>query len=405
MLFAFSAYLSLAHGQLLSDRIAAIVNGDIILESDIKMQKQPIMRNLSNLPLGIIPPGKWPTEKEILDELVVIRLLEQEAARKGIKIDEKNVDASLDSVRKRNNLDYDQFVIFLSGNGLTVPEYRKVMKRQFTLTKLIGSEVMQKIPLSEEDAVQYFKKNKEKVDENYRKLFEQSMPVQPPKETKPQEIPTHEEIFTGGKIRLKQIAIKMESNKPKSVAQAMDKAKLVYRQAVTGADFGQLAKKYSDDPSAASGGDLGLMNYDNLVPGLQKLVQRLKEGDVSPPITTPNGVLIFNLAEAKNRKIKKIPIPEKARKELEKQLKQQQERRAEQPRKEAHRNPRGSDSEEMDPKDKPKIPAGMLTPEEEKDYLKVRRKVIEIVKYEKMHSRMKEWIDDLKKNAIIEVKI
>ncbi|MGO8822114.1 MAG: hypothetical protein ACLQO6_12950, partial [Desulfomonilaceae bacterium] len=53
-----------------SDRIAAIVNSDVILESDVKKQKQPLIRNLINLPLGIVPPGKWPTEREILDELV-----------------------------------------------------------------------------------------------------------------------------------------------------------------------------------------------------------------------------------------------------------------------------------------------------------------------------------------------
>lgn len=404
----FAGLCSASYGELFSDKIAAVVNGDVILESDIKRQKQPIMRNLSNLPLGVIPPGKWPTEKEILDELIVIRLLEQEAARKGIKIDEKNVEASIDSIRKRNNLDYEQFVIFLSGNGLTVPEYRQVMKRQFMLTRLISSEIMQKIPLSEEDAVQYFKKNKDKIEESYRKLTEGPAPAPQAKETKEPEIPTHEDLYVGGKIRLRQIVVKLPQNpKPKDKAKAMEKAKLIYRDAMTGADFSQLAKKYSDDSSSASGGDLGLMNYKDLVPGLQKLVQRLKEGDVSPPIPTPNGILLFNLAEAKDRRVQKVPIPEKTRKEMEKQLKQAQQRRAEQSGRAASRNPSSRDTEgdEPDSKDKPKIPAGLLSQEEEREYLKVRRKVIDILKYEKMQNRMKEWLEELKKNSIIEVKL
>jgi parvulin-like peptidyl-prolyl isomerase len=82
-----------------SDRIAAIVNSDVILESDVKKQKQPLIRNLINLPLGIVPPGKWPTEREILDELVVIHLLEQEATKKGISLDDKAVDASIESIK------------------------------------------------------------------------------------------------------------------------------------------------------------------------------------------------------------------------------------------------------------------------------------------------------------------
>lgn len=406
-LVALVSVASSSHAELLADRIAAVVNGDVILESDIKKQKQPVMRQLSNLPLGVIPPGKWPTEKEILDELIVMRLLEQEAARKGIKIDEKNIDAAIESIRKRNNLDYDQFVVFLSGNGLTVPEYRKVMRRQFTLTKLIGAEVLQKIPMSEEDAVQYFKKNKDKIDETIQKLTEGTAPAPPPQEKKLPEIPTHQEVFIGGKVRLRQILLKLPSDgKRKEAAKVMEKAKLVYREANTGADFAQLAKKYSDDPSAASGGDLGLMNYKDMVPGLQKLVQRLKEGDVSPPLQTPNGILIFYLAEAKNRTLKKVPIPERERKELEKQLKQAQQHQTQQQKKPPQPPAtKEHDDEEVAPKDKPKIPAGLLSGEEEKQYLKVRGKVIEILKYEKMQNRMKDWIDELKKNSIVDVKL
>ena len=87
-----------------SDRVAAVVNGDVILESDIRKHKQPQMRNLAGFPLGIIPPGKVPTEKEILDELIVIHILEQEANKQGVKVDDKGVQASIDSVKERNKL-------------------------------------------------------------------------------------------------------------------------------------------------------------------------------------------------------------------------------------------------------------------------------------------------------------
>src|SRR5437763_1333564 len=67
-----------------TDRIAAVVNGDVILESEVKKNAQPFIRKFMSLPLGIVPPGKIPTEKEILDELIVMRLMEQEAAKRGI---------------------------------------------------------------------------------------------------------------------------------------------------------------------------------------------------------------------------------------------------------------------------------------------------------------------------------
>ncbi len=152
-----------------SDRVAAVVNGDVILESDIKKHKQPQMRNLAGFPLGIIPPGKIPTEKEILDELIVIHLLEQEADKRGIKVDDKGVQASIDSVKERNKLSQDQFILSLAVQGLNYAEYRDMLKRQLKLTKLIAMEVQQKVPLSEEDAQLYFKQNRENIDQQLSK--------------------------------------------------------------------------------------------------------------------------------------------------------------------------------------------------------------------------------------------
>lgn len=388
-----------------SDRIAAVVNDDVILESEIRKYKLPFVRDIISLPLGIVPPGKWPTEKEILEELIVIHLLEQEAAKRGMKIDERGIDASLESIRKRNNLTQDQFVLYLNSKGINYSEYRKLMKRQFSLTRLIASEVTQKIPFAEEDVVQYYKKNKARIDEEYGKLVESHSPAQPAKEPEKIEIPTHEDIYIGGKIRLKQITLKIPGNRqPKDVEKMMEKARTIFKDVVyNGADFSELAKRNSNDPLASKGGDLGTMNYNDMVPQMQKLVQRMKEGDVTPPLKTPEAVIMFHLAEAKNRTQKKVPIPEKIRKEMEKQVKEEYDRRAAQ-RKRALESSKAGDDHAEDA-EKPKIPPGMLTPEEEKDYLKARRKAMDVVRNEKVQSRMKDWIGELKKNSIIEVKI
>jgi parvulin-like peptidyl-prolyl isomerase len=407
VLLVLIGFASISRAELAEDRIAAAVNGDVILESDIQRQKQPVMQQLMNLPLGVVPPGKWPTEKEILDELIDMHLLEQEAAKKGIRIDDAHLDATIKAIRDRQHLSYDQFVAFLSSNGLTLPEYRKVMRRQFTLAKLIRMEVLQKILLNEEDAIKYYKQNKDKIEEKYQELIAGRTPAAPPNEAKLPEIPTHAQVYVGGRVRLRQITLKLPSSgKRKDAAAVLNKAKLIYREANTGADFANLAKTYSNGPDASSGGDLGWMNYKDMVPGLRKLVQRLKKGDVSPPLKTPNGIIIFYLADARNRTTKEVPIPERELREIKKQLKALKEHR-EKLQKEAAEKQRAkqSQSEEVDSEHKPKIPPGLLSPEEEKDYLKVRGKVIELLKYEKIQNRMKEWIKELKKNAIIDVKL
>jgi parvulin-like peptidyl-prolyl isomerase len=282
------------------------------------------------------------------------------------------------------------------------------MKRQLTLSRLIAAEVAQKVPLSEEDAQQYFKKNKDRIDEVYQQLLASHAPARPQEPPKP-EIPKEIEIFTGGKVRLRQITLKMpEKAKKHDQEKLMEQAKLVYREASTGADFAQLAKKYSKDHLASSGGDLGMMNCKDMAQGLQKLVERFKVGDVIPPIPTKEGIIIFYLADAQNRTKKMRPIPEAERKRMEKQMKEAYERQAAEQKKKdqsANAGPAEGEAEVTDPKAKTEKPTGILTPEEEKEYKKVRKKVIEIVRTEKIQARMKEWIDELKKSSIIEVKL
>jgi peptidyl-prolyl cis-trans isomerase SurA len=384
-----------------SDRIVAIVNGELILESDLKRHKLPVVRNIMSLPLGIVPPGKWPTEKELLDELIVIHLLEQEAKRKGVKVEDKNLDASVQSIRERKNLSPRQFTMVLAAQGLTLAEYKAILKTQYTLTRLIGTEVLQKVPFSEEDAVEYFKKKgKDTINEEYDKLKQSMTGAPPAEEPKVPEIPTHWDVYVGGQFRLRQITLSMKD--PKSVESVKKKAMDIIEQANTGADFAQLAKKYSQDQSASSGGDMGRMNYKDAMQGLQDIVKHMKLHQVRG-IPQRDAIRIFYLEEEKNRTAKKELIPEPLRKQLEKQRQAELDRVAEEMKKRAEMEKQAEESEAD--QEKPKIPKGALTPAEEKDYLKVRRKAIDLVRHEKLQVRMKEWIGDIKKTSSIEVKI
>ncbi len=192
-----------------SDRVAAVVNGDVILESEVKEQKQPFIRQNFAMPLGVVPPGKWPTEKEILEELIITRLLEQEASKKGIKMTDQGLDSAIESLRKRNNLSYDKFMMFLAAKGLNYADYRKMMKRQMVLSALISRELNQKGTVTEKDAQEYFKENKDKIEEQYEKLMERLNPSAMPQEEEKPKVPTHKEVFSGGKLRLRQIVLQV----------------------------------------------------------------------------------------------------------------------------------------------------------------------------------------------------
>ncbi len=400
-----------------SDRVAAVVNGDVILESEVKEQKQPFVRQNFAMPLGVVPPGKWPTEKEILDELVIVRLLEQEASKKGIKMSEQGLDAAIDSLRKRNKLSYDKFIMFLATKGLNYADYRKMMKRQLVLSALISRELNQKAAVSEKDAQEYFKENKDQIDEQYEKLMKRLHSSPEPEEEEKPKVPTHKEVFTGGKLRLRQIVLRISNP-----ADKREKEKLIqtvhkiFDEVKTGADFGKLAKKYSRDSTASKGGDLGFLNYRDMSANMQKLVQQMKVGEVAPPLSTKNSLIILNLAEAKNRKVSRIPIPAAERKKMEKQIDEMyQKRKAEQERALAAQRAAKKSKEESAPAaekepgtksaKKPEKDPGILTDKEKEAYQKERDKVMNILRSQRMRAAMKQWVDDLKKNSIIEERL
>lgn len=415
----FSLMTASANGEVFSDRIVAVVNGDVILASDVQRFKQPFMRGLINLNLGVIPPGKWPTERELLDELIIIHLLDQEALKKGFNLNEKAVEASIESLEKRNKVTHERFVLFLATNGLSYGDFRDLWKRQLRLKGLIAKEVAAKAPVTEEDAQKYFKENSGKIEEQFKALTTPSIPSAPQPEKFRPDVPTRQEIYVGGKVRLRLLTLKIPPRGDKAaIRKIRHKAETISKQLITGVSFAELAKKYSEDPLASKGGDLGYMNYKDMIPQWQKMVQRMKAQQVIGPISSKDSVLFFYLDDEKGRTKKEVPIPEAVRKKLiEEQRKQYEQQLAERRRQQSQPEPRGREGEKASPatrkapseaaasKTGKGKPSGILTPEEEKEYEKVRDQVMIIIGANKMRERMKEWIEDLKRNSIIDVKL
>ncbi len=408
-----------AWAEVYSDKIAAIVNGDVILSSEVKKYKHPFVRSFfQGFDLGVVPPGKWPTEKEILDELIVLRLIEQEAKHKGAKIGDQQVLAYAEMIKKRNRMSQDQFVEQLAANGLTFDDYKKLIGRVITLNMVWTSEVAQKVPVREEEAQEYYRDHKDEIPAKFKALKEKMIPAKPPTaQAEPQEIPTHYELRTGGSVKLRQITIKPPTSKKPSEMKAFEtKVRKVMDELQQGADFAALARKYSQDAWAAQGGNVGWLPQKDMAPELQRVVERLSKGAMRPSMTA-QGVVLFYIEDEKGRQVKTIPFSEEElrtmklqRDEHERELER---RRNAQKSQAADRSGSKSeaDSDEEDDKlfvgnePKPLKPLGILGEDEEKKYAKVRNKAMAILKMERSQKRLADWLEELKKRSIIDVKI
>ena len=76
---------------------------------------------------------------------------------------------------------------------------------------------------------------------------------------------------------------------------ARAKADSVHKQLADGADFGKLAREYSDDDSKSQGGELGDFSRGDMIDPIQNAIDHMKVGEISEPIRTEHGFHIIKL--------------------------------------------------------------------------------------------------------------
>src|SRR5438132_750039 len=134
------------------DRVAAVVNNDVIALSEVEQRAAP---ELARLATERDPVKRGELRKEImtrsLDQLIGEKLLEAELRELNIDVSDQEIDYGIDDVKKQNNIDGDQFEQLLRSEGYTMASYRSFMKKHLARLKLINLKVRQKIKVSDED--------------------------------------------------------------------------------------------------------------------------------------------------------------------------------------------------------------------------------------------------------------
>lgn len=115
----------------------------------------------------------------------------------------------------------------------------------------------------------------------------------------------HPELFTEPEqIRLSLILLKVDPASPRVAwEKAREEADRLYQRLTKGADFAELARLHSSDPSAARGGDLGYVHRGMLPDQIQKqVIDSLKPGIAAPPVVLLEGVAIMRLEDRRPAK-------------------------------------------------------------------------------------------------------
>jgi len=239
------------------DRVVAIVNDDLITLSELKETSK-----------SLDPTSQEPLDdRTILNQMVESKLFEQEAKKRGLTVSDAELDASIEQVRGRYGLNEDQMEEVLKKQNLTPEAFREQWRIQTLGNKLLDSQLRNKIVVTDDEVVEYYKENYGEID--YSSNFTE----------------TSEE-----EVEVAHILIAPDT--PNAEDRAIEVAEL----AKSGNDFRTLALEYSDDSfTADKGGNLGTFKKGDLIEQLEIAVERTPEGKVSGPVQSPAGYHIIKV--------------------------------------------------------------------------------------------------------------
>jgi peptidyl-prolyl cis-trans isomerase SurA len=238
------------------DRVVAVVNDEAItwgelyraMEFEISRDK----RSLSAEQKKIIFEEN---EALFLENMINTRLQLQEARKHNIGVSDTEVDATIEGIKLKYGVDNEEFIKALQADGFTLGDYRKRLAEQITIGKLIDFAVKSEISITDEDL---------------------------------KDIPEGDAFY-----RIRQIFLKKAEG-------AQERADAVMAELETGADFAELARKYSETPLASVGGDFGYVQKSKMAKDFVSVVEALKPGDMSKPFRTEKGVHIIKLEDIKS---------------------------------------------------------------------------------------------------------
>jgi peptidyl-prolyl cis-trans isomerase SurA len=253
-------------GELL-DRVAAIVNDGVVLNSELDAQVGLVSERLREQKLELPPQNVL--RQQVLERLVLQEIQVQRANRAGIKVSDEQVNAALQDVARRNGLTLSQLPDALAKQGEDYASYREDLRKEITLSLLRQRDVLQHISITPREIDQFLEKQAK--------------------------TPSDRNEYNVSHIL---IAVAQEAS-PAQLDQAARRAQDVYQRARSGEDFAKLALAYSNSQTALEGGALGWRKGSELPTFLTDVVARLKPGEVGEPLRTPTGYHIVRLNQVR----------------------------------------------------------------------------------------------------------
>ena len=255
------------------DKIVAVVNDEVILESDLQDMEQTIRQQIRQRDAAM-PPSDI-LRKQVLERLIMQRLQIQEADKVGIRVGDDALNAALKQIADKNQLTLRQFRDVLEKDGYDFSQFRETIRDEMIIARLRKSQVEDRVVVSDREVDNFLATQK---------------------------------IQDGGQVEydLQHILISLpEAASPEEVQAAQEKLEKVQALLKEGGDFSQVAAGYSDGQNALEGGELGWRKQGELPSLFADVVPTLAVGEVSQPLRSGSG---FHLVRVKDKKSEDVHL-------------------------------------------------------------------------------------------------
>jgi peptidyl-prolyl cis-trans isomerase SurA len=252
------------------DGIAAIVNDGVVLKSQVIDQTKMIIERASKAdPPMRLPPAPVLRE-QLLEQLILNEIQLQRADRIGLQVSDQILNEAIGNIAKQNGVKFEDMPALLAKEGVDYADFRRDLREQITLDQLRQIDVGQRIDVSPREIEQCVAdlENNAAIESDYN---------------------------------LSHILIAIpEPATAQEVAAAKAKADDVYQKLQDGANFGEMAIRYSDAQTALDGGSLGWMKGDELPTMYTDVVVAMQAGEVSKPFRSSSSFHIVKVNDIRS---------------------------------------------------------------------------------------------------------
>ncbi|PKO54840.1 MAG: molecular chaperone SurA, partial [Betaproteobacteria bacterium HGW-Betaproteobacteria-2] len=247
------------------DRIVAVVDQVVITENELIDRIQTVRSQLEKQG-GNMPPADV-LQKQILERLINDRLLLQYAAQTGVRVDDTQLDKTVERIAEQNKLSIPEFRAALEQEGISYRKFREDIRNEIIIARLREREVENRVNVTEAEIDNYLTTQSARGD--IQDEFEIShILIRTPEEGSPEELQ---------KLR--------------------EKAEQALKQLQDGANFAEVSASHSDAPNALEGGNLGWKTSTQIPELFNEALKPMQPGDLSPILRSPNGFHILKMTD------------------------------------------------------------------------------------------------------------